>query len=794
MLKTNKVRRVFVPPQKVSLWLGATLFFLLLQACGPKLTTEQYLQRAKNAIEQGEPNTAVVDLKNALQLSPGHGEARWLLGSVYVQLEDGASAEKELRKAQKNGVALDSIIVPLARALFLQGRYDDLINDILPSNDLTADHRAEVLAVRGQAHIYQGKLERAQEVLDKALNINDETVTAMVGHALVNMASGELGAVRAWLERALAIAPNHHQAWGLLAAVEERSGNFDAAEEGYSKAIEDNLRPAKYILLRALLYVQREQFESAERELKKLSDTYFAKDYALGLIQFRQKNYSAAQDFFELALIKKDDYTAAMYFLGLSHFMQGHEQQADSYLSQFLKRAPESSSAATTLASMQIRRGDLNDAEALLSSVLARDAENKQALELMAGTLLAQGKPSRAIDIYRQLAKQNPDSSEVLTKLGLALMSRGDVSLGTANLEKGIALAPGENRPQLALFLGLLNSGEKVKALVAAEQWVANKPKDSSALLALGWSLLANDQIDAAKQAFENVLVASPGNPSATQNLAVLAIRAGDVNGAINYYQASLNVYPKHAGTVTSLAKLQMRIGQGKEAILGLEKIWQSAPELVEPARLLGQALLLEGNTARAQEVLTESLKTNAENSSLLLALGAVQAENANYLQAVGTLRRLVDLQPDSARNYYLLAQANYKAGDKKAFARAIKKSYRLNPDALDVQIAMVGLLLGQKQYAKAQDIVSEMTKRHPDRVEVYVQAARLSLAEGKLTKSLQAYQQARRLAPQRSDILVEFALAQWRLGEHDAAILATMKNAAGFMTQPRLILSSDIQ
>ncbi len=773
MMKSKHVQPLFFVPLKVSPWLGLILLGLLLQACGPTLTAEQYLQRARSAIEQGEPNTAVVALKNALKDNPGNGEARLLLGSVYVLLEDGASAEKELRQAQKYGLALDAVIVPLARSLFLQGRYDDLINDILPSSELSLEHQAEVLALRGQVYIYQDRLERAQEVLDQALNINDETVAALVGHALVNMASGELGAVRGWLDRALAIAPNHHQAWGLLARLEERSGNFDAAEEGYTKAIAGNFRPAKYILLRALLSVQREQFASAASDLEKLPDTYFAKDYALGLIQFRQGNYSAAQNFFELALIKKVDYGAAMYFLGLSHFMQGHEQQADSYLKQFLTRAPKSISAATTLASMQIRRGDLNEAQALLGSVLARDAENKQALELMAGALLAQGKQSRAIDIYRHLAEQNPDSSEVLTKLGLALMSRGEVSLGTVNLEKAIALAPGEDRPQLALFLGLLNSGESAKALEAAEQWLANKPQNSSALLALGWSLLANGQIDAAQQAFENALIASPGNPSATQNLAVLAIRLGDVTGAINYYQASLKVHPNHAGTVASLAKLQMRIGQRKEAILGLDKIWQNDPGLIEPALLLGRALLLEGNAVRAQLVLAESLKTNAEDTSLLLALGAAQAENANYLQAIGTLRRLVDLEPDSARHYYLLAQAYYKAADKKGFARALEKSYRLNPSALNVQIAMLGLLLGQEQYAKAQGIVTEMTKQHPDKAEVYVQTARLSLAEGKLTESREAYRHARRLAPQRSDILVEFALAEWRLGEHDAAILA---------------------
>lgn len=771
MLKPEKVGQVFFPSLKIKLWLGITLFCLFLQACGPELTAEQYLQRARDAIDQGDPNAAVIDLKNALQSSPENGEARWLLGSVYVQLEDGVSAEKELRSAQKMGVAADSIVVPLARALFLQARYDDLINDILPSNDLVPEHQAELLAIRGQAYIFQGKLERAQEILDKALNIDDQTITALVGHALVNMTSGDLGAVRGWLDRALEVDPNHYQSWGLLARLEERSGNPEAAHEAYTKAIEGNIRPGKYFLLRALLHIQREQFESAASDLSQLPKTYFAKHYALGLIQFRQENYAAAQNLFEQALSQQDDYAPAMYFLGISHFMQGHEQQADSYLNQFLKRAPQSTSAATVLANLQIRRGDLNEAQALLNAVLARDAENQQALELMAGALIAQGKQSGAIDIYQNLAAQNPDSSEVLTKLGLALISSGEVSLGKANLEKAIALAPDEDKPQLALFLGLLNSGEKQKALAAAEQWVANKPKNSSALLAMGWALLSNGRPEDAKQAFEEVLLMSPGNPSATHNLAVLAMQAGDLTAAINYYQASLKVYPGHVGTVTSLARLQLRLGQRKQAIQALEEVWQSDPAQVDPAVMLGRALLQEGDSERAQQVLAESLKTDAENTGLLLALGAAQAESANYIQAVDTFERLVDLQPQSARNYYLLAQAYYKAGDKKGFTSALQKSYRLAPDVLDVQVAMLGLLLEQKKYPKAQGVVSKMIENHPNNAEVYVQSARVLLAEGKLSDTVNAYQNAHRLAPQRSDILVKFALAQWRVGSHDAAI-----------------------
>ena len=772
MLKSLIVAQSFLARSKINTWVSIVLLCLLFQGCDSKLTAEQYLQRARQFTEQGNLNTAVIELKNALQASPENGEARWLLGTVYIQLEDGASAEKELRHAQRSGVDFDSIIVPLARALFLQNNYEEIINGLLPLPSLTPDQQAELLAIRGQAYLYQDKIERAREELDKALNINDQAVTALLGHAKANIASGDRGAIRAWLERAISVEPSNHEAWGLLARLEESSGNIEAAGQAYTKAIEGNIRPLTHLLQRALFRIQLEQFDGAEADLKRLPNNHFAKDYGFGLIRFRQQDYVQAQSLLELVLSKNEDYTPAVYFLGLSHFMQGHELQADNYLNQFIKLAPRSSSAATTLASLQIRRGDLSQAETVLSSVLERDAGNEQALELMAATLLAQGKNSDAIAVYQRLVARNPSSSEVLSKLGLALMAQGDIAIGAAKLEAAIKLAPEEDKPQLALFLGMLNSGDKEKALFSAQQWLVNKPQSSSAAIALGWALLANEQEVAAKSAFEKVLVLSPGNPSATRNLAVMAIREGDINKAISYFQNSLKLHPTHMAIGTSLAKLYTLSGQQKEAVALLDTLWSSNPEHSETAVMLGQALLRTGDAQRAQQILAESLKAQPENTGLLLTLGTAQAENGNYSQAVDTFKQLVDRQGSSARNYYLLAQAHYKSGDRKGFARALEKSYRLNPNALEPQIAMVGLMVEQKKYSRAQSIVDDLLLKFPKNVDAYLQLARLLSAKGELDGGIKAYQDAHRLAPERSDIVVKLAMAQWQAGEQDAAIL----------------------
>lgn len=51
----------------------------------------------------GELTAAVIELKSALQRNTDDADARALLGDIYLDLGDGAAAEKELRQAAALG-------------------------------------------------------------------------------------------------------------------------------------------------------------------------------------------------------------------------------------------------------------------------------------------------------------------------------------------------------------------------------------------------------------------------------------------------------------------------------------------------------------------------------------------------------------------------------------------------------------------------------------------------------------------------------------------------------------------
>ena len=79
--------------------LCAIILLQVLTACGKGDSVEEHIARASQFIATSEYDSAVIELKNALQKDNQSSEARWLLGKVYLESGDVLSAEKELQRS-----------------------------------------------------------------------------------------------------------------------------------------------------------------------------------------------------------------------------------------------------------------------------------------------------------------------------------------------------------------------------------------------------------------------------------------------------------------------------------------------------------------------------------------------------------------------------------------------------------------------------------------------------------------------------------------------------------------------
>src|SRR5262245_19829779 len=95
----------------------ATFFGLwALSAACTSRSPEESVAAAQRYIASGELNSAVIELKNALQEQPDLAAARYELGTVYLLLGDPESARKELNRALDLGYDRTKVLPPLLQA------------------------------------------------------------------------------------------------------------------------------------------------------------------------------------------------------------------------------------------------------------------------------------------------------------------------------------------------------------------------------------------------------------------------------------------------------------------------------------------------------------------------------------------------------------------------------------------------------------------------------------------------------------------------------------------------------
>ena len=83
------------PPGRFAPLVCAALLAAALGGCGRDASPRQYLQEAKAFQARHDHKAAIIQLKNALAQDPENGEARFLLGSSYVETGQYAFAEIE---------------------------------------------------------------------------------------------------------------------------------------------------------------------------------------------------------------------------------------------------------------------------------------------------------------------------------------------------------------------------------------------------------------------------------------------------------------------------------------------------------------------------------------------------------------------------------------------------------------------------------------------------------------------------------------------------------------------------
>lgn len=296
----------------------------------------------------------------------------------------------------------------------------------------------------------------------------------------------------AWLSQH----PSDARALFDLGYVEDSTGQQDAAERDYKKAIAADPKQFESHAALGLLYAQTNRASQALPELQTAS----------GLDPAAHDPAAKAQVWRSLAQLQlaTDPAAAKQSLLKALQLTPGQDSPADLVLTGQIAEA----------------NNDPEDAATAYRRALAADPGSAGATSGLAHLLLQEKKPQEAEPLLREALAKHPDDAALTAQLASALSAQGNDAEAITELEKLHQLRPADTGVSAMLADSYLRTGAPDKAAPLLAEAVKAEPDNANLLTDYGQALIYTRQFAAAIPILERAAAADPKDEEAWGGLA----------------------------------------------------------------------------------------------------------------------------------------------------------------------------------------------------------------------------------------------------------------------------------
>lgn len=699
---------------------------------------------AKQERESGDLKAAVIQLKNVLQRKPHHAEARFMLGSIYLQLGQAGRAENNFREALRAKYDRNRVLPLMARALFEQGKFQELLDETRSSDHGAAAQQPEVLSMRGHAQLSLGDVDEASRSFEAALKAAPDFAPALLGQVRLAIRDHDGNAALEMVDRAVASDPASVDAWLMKGDLERSLNGLDAAKAAYRKALE--LAPgnvaANFNMASASLAAGHVD------EAKTFVDSLLKSDprnplghYLQGLLRFRQKDFEGAKAEVRQVLAKLPDYLPAKALsAAITHYL-GSGEQAERQLEAVLKQYPRSVYLRKLLAETLLNERKVAKALKTLDPLIKATPSDAGVLALIGNAYYQLGDGAQAQHYFEEAARRRPDTPQLRAGLGMARLAAGDTARALADLEA--AVASGYDEADMLLVTSLVAVKQYAKALATLRSMEKARPDDPEILNKKGVVLVGLKEYNKARRAFEAARRIQSGYFPASMNLAALDIHDNHPEAARARYEKILEATPSNIEVMSALAKLEAAAGNSDEAVHWLERARGIQPRAFAVNYALGELFFNRGEYFKATVVLKDALAVRPGHAEALNMLGYAQLQLGLASDAVSTYTKLTTLFPKSAQGLYGLSGAQAARGYRDSAILSLLQALELKPDFPEASNALANLYIEAGKTDEALKIAHQAQRRHPQSPLGFLIAGNIRMAQGKYAQATQAYRSA---------------------------------------------------
>ena len=729
--------------------LPVLLTLFVLAACSDSDTTEQYIQRATDAMAAAEYPEATIELKNALRQDPNSAEARWLLGKVYLDSGDVLSAAKELTQARDLGWPPDDVQPALAQALFAQSEFEAVAD--LEAEGLTPGAQASLYGLQAQAALALGDTFQAEELIDKALALKPEDLEVLIAKARLLNSNEDADGALAMVERVLAIDGERGDAWSLKAEILTSKADYKKALIAYNRAVKYQRDNASELFKRALLKMQMGDFESAQRDARALMGRkakHPGSNYVQGLLHYEAGNYDEAIASLTVTEPAFKQYPLSMFFLASANLKKGNMDLAANQAERFHNLSPGSVQGRKLLAVIRLQRGDPDSVQRLLQPVLDTDPNDVDALNLVSTALLEQGKTGEAITLLARVAELQPDSAEAKVRLGAGMLMGGKGDAAVQPIQAALEMDPNLAMADILLVLNHVEKDDFPAAIAAAEDYQRRNADTVAPYNLLGRVYQEAGNKQQARKAFQGALALDSSDPGANFYLAQMALADDDIAAARGHYKAILKAQPDAPQAHLQLAALDAREGKQESMVEHLEKAMAAAPTALEPRLLLARFYLASGKPEQVAPLFTDLVAQQQQTADVLQLMALAQLATKDASSALFSLEKLLKATEETAQIRHMMALAAAEQRDTERTVEELRRALALDENYLPSRIALAKILLASNEPSEFDLQMEKLAVLAPENPDVLLMQAAAAGRSDDLDAAMRLSEKAFSLAP----------------------------------------------
>ncbi len=657
-------------PSKLKRYIGRCFvagICLIIISCGQGMSEQQMLENAKSYMLKGELMAASIELRNTLQKNSKNAQARYLLGTINLDIGDLASAEKEFQRAALAGWSNEETQTNIAHIFITRKEFQKLLDEIVIIDSWSAETRANISAMRAMAHAGLGHTAQAITALDKARAENANAFQVLKATAIFQLSEIEDGDSSVTLNKALSLYPENTELLLLLASERIQNNNLTQATDTFKKVI--SLDPANIITANgrvahiglARLQIIEKNYAEANSTLARLlkrNDKDPDANYLAGILALNQGDYHLAEDHIRKLMAVAPDHVQSQQVMGKIKYALKDFDQAAHHLSVFLNTNPDDFAARKLLTNTYLILKQPEEARSTLHNALTARPDDAETLVLLSQIEFTKGDLKAGIQSLNKAIQSSPNNIALHKQLAKTYIATGQMERALSEIKIFHKLSKDTEETRKLGVSAYLKSGEIDKAIKVANMMLKNKPKDPDTIALNGSLYSLNDKRQQARSYFNQALQLQEKLPSATMGLARLEVKEGNFDKAKVLFNDLIEANSGGIVPMLALSELAAQQNNTDEMLSWLERARNAAPTETKPRIVLATYYLRINQPDKANIYIQEAIKGSPEHVELLALQGKALIMQKKYNKALEPLNKLINKLPESTQAQVLLGEA----------------------------------------------------------------------------------------------------------------------------------------